>query len=553
MTDGDRRRWRTIAAVAATVLAGLLVFIALVAPNDVNGLAPAAFVRLPIEALVGIAFLLALPARARTVAAVLGGVGLGLLTVVKVLDMGFLSVLARPFDPVLDWVLLDDAYNFVAESSGTTAAIGAAVGAVLLVVAVLVLMTLATLRLTRLAVRRQDAASRALAAGTVVWLACAVLGAQIVPDVPVASRSAAGILYNRAQVVGVGLHDQQAFAAEAGVDAFHDTPPDQLLTALRGKDVVFTFVESYGRVALEDPALAPGVGAVLDDGNRRLQAAGFSSRSAFLTSPVAGGGSWLAHATFFSGLSIDNEQRHRNLVSGDRLTLSSAFRSANWSTVAVMPGTTRAWPEAGFFGYDRVHDAFDLGYHGPSFSWATMPDQYTFDAFQRLERSTPNRAPLMAEIPLVSSHAPWSPTPRLVGWDQLGDGSVFASMSGEGAPPSAIWTRDPTLVRSEYGQSIEYSLGSVISYLEKYGDDNLVFVFLGDHQPAPVVTGAAASRDVPITIVTRDQAVLDRIAGWDWQDGLRPSPQAPVWPMEAFRDRFLTAYGSQPTPTPAQH
>ena len=27
-----------------------------------------------------------------------------------------------------------------------------------------------------------------------------------------------------------------------------------------------------------------------------------------------------------------------------------------------------------------------------------------------------------------------------------------------------------------------------------------------------------------------------------------PSPQAPVWPMAAFRDRFLTAFGSSPQP-----
>jgi hypothetical protein len=25
-----------------------------------------------------------------------------------------------------------------------------------------------------------------------------------------------------------------------------------------------------------------------------------------------------------------------------------------------------------------------------------------------------------------------------------------------------------------------------------------------------------------------------------------PSPNAPVWPMDAFRDRFLTAFGSTP-------
>jgi hypothetical protein len=51
---------------------------------------------------------------------------------------------------------------------------------------------------------------------------------------------------------------------------------------------------------------------------------------------------------------------------------------------------------------------------------------------------------------------------------------------------------------------------------------------------------------VPITIVTRDRAVLDRIADWRWDDGLKPGPQTPVWPMEAFRDRFMSAFGAAP-------
>jgi hypothetical protein len=81
-----------------------------------------------------------------------------------------------------------------------------------------------------------------------------------------------------------------------------------------------------------------------------------------------------------------------------------------------------------------------------------------------------------------------------------------------------------------------------------------VLVFLGDHQPAPVVVGEGASKDVPITIVTRDRAVLDRVVSWGWQDGLKPAPNSPVWRMDAFRDRFLAAFGSQPGPagsTPA--
>jgi hypothetical protein len=97
--------------------------------------------------------------------------------------------------------------------------------------------------------------------------------------------------------------------------------------------------------------------------------------------------------------------------------------------------------------------------------------------------------------------------------------------------------------RAGYRRAIAYSLRTLVSYVETYGDDDLVLVFLGDHQPAPVVTGPHAGRDVPVTVVARDPAVLDRIAGWGWQEGLRPGPDAPVWPMDAFRDRFLTAFG----------
>jgi hypothetical protein len=89
-------------------------------------------------------------------------------------------------------------------------------------------------------------------------------------------------------------------------------------------------------------------------------------------------------------------------------------------------------------------------------------------------------------------------------------------------------------------------LSALISYVEKYGDKNLVLVFLGDHQPAPIVTGTGAGRDVPISIVAKDPAVLDQISSWGWQDGLNPAPNAPVWPMNSFRDRFLTAFGSTP-------
>ncbi len=75
-----------------------------------------------------------------------------------------------------------------------------------------------------------------------------------------------------------------------------------------------------------------------------------------------------------------------------------------------------------------------------------------------------------------------------------------------------------------------------------------MLVFLGDHQPSPVIVGKRASRDVPITIVAKDPKVLERVNGWGWTDGLKPGPGAPVWRMDAFRDRFLTAFGPEGGP-----
>jgi len=546
--DDGRGRVRRVAAGLATTLAFLLVLSVLVAPNEIERLSPQAFLRIPVEGLLGVALLLALrtKARARTAVVVLIGLVLGLLAILKIADMGFYSVLVRPVDPVLDWTYLSYGVEFLTSSIGRGGAVAVVVAVVILAVCLPVLMVLSVLRLSRIVVRHEHTATRVVAVLGVVWALCAVLGVQFVPDAPVASSSAAALAYDNVHRVRLGLRDQNAFAKEAAVDAFRNTPGDQLLTGLRGKDVMFTFIESYGRSAIEDPALAPQVDAVLDAGTSGLRAAGYSARSAFLTSPTAGGGSWLAHSTLLSGLWINNQQRYNNLVTTDRLTLNGAFRRANWRTVAVMPGLTRAWPEGAFYGDDKIYGEKDLGYHGPSFSWAPMPDQFALSAFQRAERANPDHAPLFAEIPLVSSHAPWAPIPHMVDWNDLGDGSVFDPMPDAGEKPGVVW-RDSARVRTEYGRSIQYTLSALISYVEKYGDKNLVLIFLGDHQPAPIVTGVGASRDVPITIVAKDPKVLDQISGWGWQDGLNPDPKAPVWPMSSFRDRFLTAFGSQPS------
>jgi hypothetical protein len=283
---------------------------------------------------------------------------------------------------------------------------------------------------------------------------------------------------------------------------------------------------------------------VLDEGTRRLHAAGFSARSAFLTSPTFGAASWLAHSTLQSGLWVDSQRRYDQLIGTDRMTLADAFGRAGWRTVFDVPSITRDWPEgAAFYHFDQLYDERNVGYRGPRFGYATMPDQYTLAAFRRRELAPRHRAPVMAEIDLVSSHHPWAPLPRLVDWADVGDGSVFDPMPARGDSADTVF-RDPELVKAAYGQSIEYSLESLVSFVETDPDPDLVLLVLGDHQPHTYVTGPAPGHDVPVSVIAHDPAVLDRIRDWGWQDGLHPGPAAPVWPMDQLRDRFLTAYGA---------
>ena len=548
-TGRDRRpgRLRTSASMTLTGLAFAVVWFALVGPDRLNRLTPGAFLRLPVEGIALIALTLWLTPRARAAVSATVGVVLGLLILLKVLDMGFYYGLDRPFNPVTDWSYLGPAVGVLHDSIGTARTVAVEAGVALILLGLLVLLPLAVIRLTSLTARHRRASARAVVAFAVAWLVIAAASLQVGGRAPVASSSAAALAYDQAAAVRAGIRDQRSFeSALSAPDPYAITPGANLLTGLRGKDVIIAVVESYGQVAVQGSSISAQVDSALEDDTAALNALGFASRSAFLTSPTFGGISWLAHSTLQSGLWIDNQQRYDQLVSSGRFTLSDAFARAGWRTVGDVPSDTGPWAQGkSFYHYDQLYDEYNVGYAGPKFSYAAMPDQYTMAAFDKLELARPDRKPVMAEIDLVSSHTPWAPLPQLVDWSRIGDGSIFDPMPAQGHSPDQIWP-NASRVRDAYGQSIRYSLASLISFVKNAHDDNLVMIVYGDHQPATIVSGAQATHNVPITLIAHDQAILDQMSSWGWQNGMLPGPQAPVWPMDDFRNRFLAAYGPQP-------
>jgi phosphatidylglycerophosphate synthase len=536
---------RKSVALGLTVLAALLVWVALVAPYEPKDLTLNGFLRIPLEGLVLIVLAAVLPRTPRRILAVSCGTVLALVVVLKVINYEMFTLYARPYDPLGDTSQLGNGIETLRSLVGGTETKLIEVGAVVGTVVLAVLLTLAMLRLTRVAADNRRWALGAVTGLGAVCALCWPLGAHLTSHTPIASTLSAGLVVNEVNAVRAEIHDRGVFAAEIKHDPTASTPTNRLLTTLRGKDVLLVFVEAYGQQAVQGASFSPEVDAALTQGDTRLQSAGFSARSGFLTSATYGGISWLAHSSLQSGLWVDNQDRYNQLISAKRFTLAEAFKRAGWRTVDDDPSNDRPWPQGkAFYHWDKIYNRYQVGYHGPTFTYASMPDQYTYAALQRLELSKTRHKPVFAEVDTVSSHMPWNRIPQQIPWSNVGNGSIYnrTPMDHE---TGAFWSNPPR-VQAAYGRSIVYSLNTLFSFVKHADDKNLVMVVLGDHQPLPIVSGQHANHDVPISLIAHDPKVLKQIGSWGWNPGLRPSPNAPVWSMSAFRNNFLSAFDSPP-------
>lgn len=460
--------------------------------------------------------------------------------VVKLADLGMITALNRTFNVAYDLSLIHAGWLVFLGSSGLAKANACLAGALAAFCAVAALVWWATGTLTTTPVRRHLLVPLSLVVATPLLVG----GKQGNLPVPAFTTR---VLVQHVDAALQARQDTAALAGEAADDPFADAPAGTLLRGLEGRDVIFAFVESYGRSSLDNPLYASTTRAVLSDIAAELASAGVVARSAWLTSPTFGGQSWLAHSSLLSGLWIDSEGRYGALMKSRRKTLVRLASENGWRSIGVMPAITQPWPEAAFYGYDKVLAAGDLGYRGPPFNWVTMPDQYTWSAFERMELIPSDRRPVFAEVALISSHAPWTPIPKLVPWEDVGDGAIFDAQARGGESPEKLW-RNHDRVRDQFRQSIDYALRTIGEFAKRRAGDAPLIVVLGDHQPAAFVSGTETNRDVPIHIVG-DAATIARLDDWRWTDGMAPSAGSPVWRMDEFRNRFLDAFSTSATPS----
>lgn len=516
----------------------LVAWFAFTLPDHPDAIGVSAFARLPLEWPLLMLVLLVVPNALRRPVGLLSALLLLLILFLKLADIGTQAAFQRPFNPYLDVKMLADGWNLMSGTIGTLAAMAGIVVVLLGLFLVLFLFLKAARWLADIARPGRSWLVLGLTVLTVVGCLAVLFGT------PRVEASMPSYLSNRLALVIRSVEDMHVFEADL---AKGEGPRSGagLFSRLENKDFVLIFVESYGRSAIEDPRYAATTLPRLKRVEAEIAGAGLASASAWVTSPTVGGLSWLAHGTLLSGLWIDSQARYDRLMISSQPSLNRLFAEAGWKSIAAMPAITMDWPESAYYGYDQVLAAADLDYRGKPFNWVTMPDQYTLAAFERLGR-TPARAAgerVMAEVALISSHAPWTPVARLVDWDAVGDGSIFNAQAEGGDPPSVVWA-DPERVRRQYIQTVDYALETLGSYMARFGKDT-VFVILGDHQPAAIITGPNASRAVPIHVVSADRELVARFEREGFLSGMVPAGQTREWPMDGMRQVLIDLFSAR--------
>jgi phosphatidylglycerophosphate synthase len=350
-----------------------------------------------------------------------------------------------------------------------------------------------------------------------------VFGASAVPRI----RREAEFLFN---VFDHRANGMQAIASAQ--ERLKRTPAH--LQRLHHANLYLFFVESYGATAMNRPPMAAKLLPVLRAMESDLSSQNFTTASGLMESATYGGMSWLAHATFLTGVRTTNQLQYDLLGVGRPRSLARVVHDAGYRTVLVAPNTNRASRVADFYDFDATFNNWNFDYAGPPFAWASMPDQYVLDFARRhiVDHAT---GPLFVTYVLVSSHAPWSIIPTLVpDWSAIGDGTIYNNYPLKRA--STNWP-DFSNATEPYVASIIYDMDVLRSYVTNFVKDDALIIILGDHQPVSELTENSSSWAVPVHVMSRDPALVAPFLRRGYVPGMVPGSSSS--PMEAFLFDFL--------------
>ncbi|MEO1482678.1 MAG: hypothetical protein AAFU77_11280 [Myxococcota bacterium] len=287
--------------------------------------------------------------------------------------------------------------------------------------------------------------------------------------------------------------------------------------AFRGRDLHLIVVESYGETVFRHPPYRALREERLPRFAADLAAAGFSVQSRYYRSPTFGGRSWFAHSAISAGVMVGDSDRYRMLLDSKIEPLASHFRRGGYTTTLVAPAIIRAWPESRYFSFDEVLVFESLGYEGPRFGFAMVPDQWVLDRVSARLGPGPN----FVEWHLTSTHAPFTAHAPFLSAEALAAEHPYRDVEVKRFP--ITW---PDLNNAEvgYAWAMDYEFQVLADALPRLIEDGGIAIVVGDHQPNGALTGDEATWNVPCHVIGSN---LHRWEGY--REGIEPrGPAAPL-------------------------
>jgi hypothetical protein len=325
----------------------------------------------------------------------------------------------------------------------------------------------------------------------------------------------------------------------------------------RTPDIYLIFVESYGSVLYKRSHFRPPYTALLSELEQSLDNAGYHTTTALSESPTWGGGSWLAYTSTLFGLRIDNHPQYLALRSryqvGSYPGLGKTLQDQGYHYVWLsaleenLPEVT--WTKyARLMGADELLRNKEMAFTGPRYGWGPAPpDQWVLHwADERLEAE--GDQPRLLFTITQNSHYPWTPHPQLAeDWRTLNQPGTEAAF----VDPDTI---SQEAMRRNYLNAIDYQLRMLTQFIEDVGDENSIFVLIGDHQP-PAVSRRADGWATPVHIIAKDAALVAAFGDYGFTPGLTVADLTPKLRHEGFYSLFMRVlfeeYGAGQIAAPA--
>ena len=433
------------------------------------------------------------------------------------------------FDDIL---LLPSLIYLVTYESSTLRTVGLSLG-VLLAVAVLYWLTLLASRRVLLIVSRP-------------WLAALCFGcAQVIAlgywvDRSVAPREQTE--WVRASMLGAasdGLVQEVRSASWRIRERLRDERRDlnKLLSnvsgrvdGLQGADLYVVFIESMGRVAMEDARVRIPFEDLCAELEPKLVAANVASRSGWFT--AGGAGSRGAHMQLMSGINIDGLRMYDAVLRSGGQTFAHYLSKSGYRTINVQPAVDVEWPQSSSaLGFDFDLFRMRLPYEGWTYHWGDMPDQFALASLLQTEGN--GDRPIFAQYISVTSHAPFRDIPKYYDdWQAALQPGAFDQPDHSYELEWSNYVGHPDQVRA-YVDTIGYSLRTVAGLAMQLKRPGIV-IALGDHPPPiPFDRNVDHSMDVPVFVFSNDEQLLAKFHSLD------PGLVAPVDGLAVSTKMFL--------------